>query len=87
MIQLNPQYEAIFDPGNIDNDCGRIADMIFDEGERIKEILDAGLYKQAVTMYLQLLKSMTEHFIKDEHWCYFEICIVRSTLCSGYTSR
>lgn len=23
-------------------------------------------------MYLQLLKSMTEHFIKDEHWCYFD---------------
>lgn len=72
MIQLNPQYEAIFDPDNIDSDCDRIADMISDEGERIKEILNAGLYKQAVKMYLQLLKSMTEHFIKDEHWCYFD---------------
>ena len=34
----------------------------------IKEGLDAGLYKQAVTMYLQLLKSMTKHFVEDEHY-------------------
>lgn len=42
------------------------------ETDMMKEALDAGLYKQAVTMYLQLLKSMCEHFIKDEHWCYFD---------------
>ena len=72
MITSNPRYEAIFDPVNIDNDCDRIADMISDEGERIKEVLDAGMYTQAVTMYLQLLKSMTVHFIKDEHWCFFD---------------
>jgi len=40
MPQLNPQYEAIFDHDNIDSDCDRIADMISDEGERIKEILN-----------------------------------------------
>ena len=28
MIQLNPQYEAIFDPRNIDEDCNKIADEI-----------------------------------------------------------
>ena len=63
----------------------------------IKEALDAGLYKQGVTMYLQLLKaadkreesqvhlpypereqarpevkSMCEHFVEDEHYCYFD---------------
>ena len=43
-----------------------------DEGEFIKEALDAGLYKQGVTMYLQLLKSMCEHFVEDEHYCYFD---------------
>ena len=39
---------------------------------RYKEALDAGLYKQAVTMYLQLLKSMCKHFVEDEHYCYFD---------------
>ena len=72
MIQLNPRYETIFDPDNIDQDCDRIAGLMSDEGKFIKEALDAGLYKQAVTMYLQLLKSMCEHFIEDEHWCYFD---------------
>ena len=58
MIQLNPRYEVIFDLGNIDQDSDRIAGMMSDEGKFIKETLDAGLYKQGVTMYLQLLKSM-----------------------------
>ena len=42
------------------------------EADFIKEALDAGLYKQAVTMYLQLLKSITNHFVEDEHYCYFD---------------
>ena len=57
MIQLNPRYEAIFNPDNIDQDCDRIASLMNAEAEIIKEALDAGLYKQAVTMYLQLLKA------------------------------
>ena len=72
MIQLNPRYEAIFNPDNIDQDCDKIASMMNVEADFIKEALDAGLYKQAVTMYLQLLKSMCEHFVEDEHYCYFD---------------
>ena len=72
MIELNPQYEAIFSPDNIDNDCDRIAHEVDVVGDTIKEILKVGMYKQAVTMYLQLLKSMTKHFVEDEHWCYFD---------------
>ena len=72
MIQLNPQYESIFSLDNIDNDCDSIAHEVDVVGETIKEILKAGFYKQAVTKYLQLLKSMTKHFVEDEHWCYFD---------------
>jgi len=73
MIQLNPQYEAIFDARNIDEDCNRIADEINDVVRmQIKEILAVGMYKQAVTLYLQLLKSMVNHFVDDEHFCYFD---------------
>ncbi len=50
MPQLNQQYEAIFVPENIEQDCDRIANMMNVEGNYIKEALDAGLYKQAVTM-------------------------------------
>ena len=73
MIQLNPQYEAIFDPRNIDEDCNKIADEINDVARmQIKEILAVGMYRQAVTLYLQLLKSMCKHFVEDEHYCYFD---------------
>ena len=73
MIQLNPQYEAIFNPRNIDDDCSKIADEITCVvGTQIKEILQVGMYQQAVTMYLQVLKSMVNHFVEDEHYCYFD---------------
>ena len=69
---LNPQYEAIFNPRNIDEDCDKIAQEISTVGRQIAEVLKVGLYKQAVTMYLQLLKSMVNHFVEDEHYCYFD---------------
>lgn len=40
MITLNPQYEVIFDPRNIDEDCDKIADEISDDVRmQIKEFL------------------------------------------------
>ena len=45
MPQLNPRYEAIFNPDNIDQDCDRIARLMGVEEDSIKETLDAGLYK------------------------------------------
>ena len=72
MIELNPKYEAIFDARNIDEDCDKIAELMRPEANLIREALDAGLYKQAVTMYLQLLNSMCNHFVEDEHYCYFD---------------
>lgn len=58
--------------GSTEGQCDRIASLMSVEADFIKEALDAGLYKQAVTMYLQLLKSMCEHFVEDEHYCYFD---------------
>jgi len=53
MIQLNPQYEAIFDPQNIEEDCDMIAGEINHVAFiQIDEILKVGMYKQAVTLYL-----------------------------------
>ena len=72
MAQLTPRYEAIFDVRNIDQDCDKIASLMRDEVRLIKEALDARLYKQAVTMYLQLLSFMCKHFVEDVHYCYFD---------------
>lgn len=72
MIEINPRYEQIFDVRNIDDECNKIADLMSSEVELIKEALGAGMYKQAVEMYLQMLKSMCVHFVDDEHFCYFD---------------
>lgn len=72
MIELNPQYEKFFNPRNLDDDCDKIADLMSCEAKLIKETMDEGLFKKAVTMYLQLLKAMCLHFVDDEHFCYFD---------------
>ena len=72
MIELNPQYEKIFDLRNLDDNCDKIAGLMNNEAVLIRESMDAGLLKQAVTMYLQLLKAMCLHFVADEHYCYFD---------------
>ena len=52
MIQLNPQYEAIFDARNIDEDCNKIADEINDVVRmQIKEILAVGMYSKHPTPF------------------------------------
>lgn len=72
MIELNPRYEKIFDVCNIDDECSKIANLMSEESVNINETIDAGLYKRAVIMYLQLLKAMCNHFVDDEHYCYFD---------------
>ena len=44
MIQLNPDYEAIFAPVNIDDDCDSIAHKIDVVGLQIKELLKHWCY-------------------------------------------
>lgn len=73
MIELNPKFDSIFNLRNIDEDCNKIADEINDVVRpQIQEILNVGMYHQAVILYLQLLTSMVKHFIDDEHYCYFD---------------
>ena len=72
MPQLNPRYEAIFNPDNIDQDCDRIASLMNVEADFIKEALGAGLYKQGVTMYLQLLKAADKREESQVHLAYPE---------------
>ncbi len=54
-IQLNPQYEAIFNPDNIDQDCDEIASLMNVEADFIKEALDAGLYKHTTRITSSIL--------------------------------
>lgn len=57
MIPLNPRYEALFDTCVLDWECDGIVQLMSIETDMMKEALEAGLYKLAVTMCLQLLKA------------------------------
>ena len=73
MLQINPQFESLFNPHNIDEDCKKIADEIDTVlRPQICEMLKAGKYKEAVTLYLDLMRTMVHHFVDDEHYCYFD---------------
>lgn len=71
MIEINLQYKPIFDKSYIDGACSIIADFMGSVRANVSEALDVGYY-QAVTLYLQLLKSICEHSVKDEYYCYFD---------------
>ena len=58
--------------GLTEGQCDGIASLMSVEADFIKEALDAGLYKLAVTLYLQLLQSRVKHFVEDVHFCYFD---------------
>ncbi len=64
MIQLNPQYEAIFDSRNIDEDCDKIADEINDVARmQIKEIDD--MYSSEYSLqwiYEDIIKSFIHRY-------------------------
>lgn len=72
MIQLNPTIDALFDSRNINNDCDKIANLLQPVDRDIAKLLTSGCAKEAVDMYLQVLLSLSNHFIADEHWSHFD---------------
>lgn len=65
--------EDVFIPGNLDWECETIGQLLFAYGERfIEPALSDGMYSLAVQWYLQMLDSLTVHFVGDEHWTYFD---------------
>jgi hypothetical protein len=60
MIQLNPRYEAIFNTDNIDKDCDGIASQMSVEVDFIKEVQDAGLYKQTTRITSSILLQTSD---------------------------
>ena len=65
--------EEIFVPCNIGPDCDTIGQLLFEYGEKfIEPALKDGMYSLAVKWYLQMLDSLTVHYIQDEHWTYYD---------------
>ena len=65
--------EDVFISRNLDWECETIGQLLFTYGEKfIEPALADGMYSLAVMWYLQMLDSLTVHFVEDEHWTYFD---------------
>ena len=63
--------EEIFTPRNLDLDCSTIGRLLYEYGEKfILSALEDGEYAIAVDNYLQLLDSLTTHFISEHSEAY-----------------
>lgn len=74
-IELTPlkvEIEAVFSKQNLDDDCDTIARMLSSYREAANESLCQGNYAKAVTVLLEVLESLTYHFVEDEHYDYFD---------------
>ncbi len=72
MITLNPGIEKLIKSTSLDSDCDSLSDAIFPICDSIEETIDVDMYDTAVPYFLQLLKSISFHFIEDEHCYYFD---------------
>lgn len=74
-IELTPlktEIEAIFSESNIDEDCDTIASLLSHYRKTIRESLSQDNYAEAVAILLEVLESLTYHFVEDEHYDYFD---------------
>ena len=74
-IELTPlkaEIEAIFSERNIDDDCDTIARLLSPYRKAVNESLCQGNYADAITILLEVLGSLTHHFVEDEHYNYFD---------------
>ena len=68
---LKAEIETVFNKRNIDEDCDTIARLLSPYREVVRESLIQGNYAEAVTILLEVLESLTYHFVEDEHYNYF----------------
>lgn len=74
-IELTPlktEIEAISSESNIDEDCDTIARLLSPYREVVRELLSQGNYAEAITILLEVLESLTYHFVEDEYYNYFD---------------
>ena len=74
-IELTPlkaKIETVFNKRNIDEDCDTIASLLSPYRKMVRESLSQGNYADAVTILLEVLESLTYHFVEDEHYNYFD---------------
>ncbi len=83
LSSLKKEIEAIFIPSNIDQDCYTIDKILVPYKKVIKEAMSKGKYHKAFEIFLEILESLSYHFVKDEHFCYFDDMYSPDYTCSN----
>lgn len=65
--------ETVFTPKNLGPDCDLIAHYMgcFYE-DYMRPALEIGDFTEAISLYVRLLFGLTDHFVADEHWRYYD---------------
>lgn len=65
--------DEIFISRNLDWECDRVGQLLYEYGEKfIEPALKDDMYSLAVKRYLQMLDSLTVHYIQDEQRIYYD---------------
>ena len=80
MTPLKEEIEKVFNPCNIDMDCNTIDDLLTPYKRQVKTLLDKGEADEAITIFIEILERLSYHFVKDEHYTYFD-----DMYCPDYT--
>lgn len=72
VITPNPEFEPLFDRKYLDMNCDRIAYNISGVITNLVEAYKAGVREVAIKQMLQLVLANCNHFMTEEHWCYFD---------------
>ncbi len=83
MTPLKEEIEAVFSPFNIDDECSTIDSLLTTLAKKVKSLLTKGETGEAITIFLEILESLSYHFVQDEHYCYFDDMYCPDYTCNG----
>ena len=87
LFPMNQSIEAIVAPGNLDEDCRRISELMAPVANAIDQDLIDGRSSEAVDLFLHLHDSLCYHFVADEHWRWFDDCYDPGLVVNGCWKR
>lgn len=72
LITIKQEIEKSIKPAPLDADCVSFDEVISTLTDYVDESIAAGAFEAAIQYYLQILKSVSIHFVDDCHYDYFD---------------
>lgn len=73
LIPANKSLEKVlFIDCHLNWECSFIGYRIDEQAKQVDVLLAAGMFHDAIVLFLQIVKYMCKHFVKDEHWTMYD---------------